>query len=182
MSNNLVADHPVRIAVSGKSGCGNTTVSTLLAQHLGAQVVNYTFRSLSQELSLPLAHIAKEAEHDPKWDYLVDERQIERANAAPSVLASRLAIWLWKEARLRVWLEAPLEVRAARIHQREGGDLDEEILAATRERDRRDHDRYLKLYGIDNDAEKPADLVIDVSQQTPEAIVSQIVRAWEALE
>ncbi len=181
MSNNLVLHQPIRIAVSGKSGCGNTTVSTLLAQRLGAQVVNYTFRSLSQELGLPLAQIAKEAEHDPKWDYLVDQRQIERANAAPSVLASRLAIWLWKEARLRVWLEAPLEVRAARIYQREGGELDEAVLEATRERDQRDHDRYLKLYQIDNDAQKPANLVIDVSRQTPDEIVGLIVQAWEAL-
>ncbi|NNM54982.1 MAG: AAA family ATPase [Spirochaetales bacterium] len=181
MSNNLVASPPVRIAVSGKSGCGNTTVSTLLAESLKAQVVNYTFRSLSKELGVPLAQIAQEAEHDPKWDYLVDQKQIELANAGPSVLASRLAIWLWKEARLRVWLEAPLEVRAARIYQREGGKPHDEVLAATRERDQRDHDRYLKLYRIDNDAEKPADLVIDVSRQTPDAIVRQIVQAWESL-
>ncbi len=176
MSNKLV-----RIAVSGKSGCGNTTVSTLLAERLGAQVVNYTFRSLAQELGLPLAQIAKEAEHDPKWDYLVDERQLERANSAPSILASRLAIWLWKEARLRVWLEAPLEVRAARIHQREGSELDAGILETTRERDQRDHDRYLKLYGIDNDAVPPVDLKIEVSHRTPEEIVRLIVEAWEAL-
>jgi cytidylate kinase len=34
MSNEL------RIAVSGKSGCGNTTVSRLLSQRLGIRLIN----------------------------------------------------------------------------------------------------------------------------------------------
>ena len=37
----------LRIAVSGKSGCGNTTVSSLLARSLGIKLVNYTFRQLA---------------------------------------------------------------------------------------------------------------------------------------
>jgi cytidylate kinase len=174
-----MSNRPLRIAVSGKSGCGNTTVSTLLAQRLGIQVVNYTFRSLAQDENLSFAQICKEAENDPKWDLLVDQRQISKANLQPSVLASRLAIWLWKEAELRVWLEAPLEVRARRIHQREGGDLEQTLLEQTRQRDLRDHNRYLSLYGIDNDAERPADLSVDVSQLRPEQIVDLIVQAWK---
>lgn len=30
----------VRVAISGKSGCGNTTVSTLLAEKLGVKLIN----------------------------------------------------------------------------------------------------------------------------------------------
>ena len=39
----------IRIAISGKSGCGNTTVSGLLAQKLGIKLINYTFRQLAEE-------------------------------------------------------------------------------------------------------------------------------------
>ena len=39
----------LRIAISGKSGCGNTTVSGLLAQKLGIKLINYTFRQLAEE-------------------------------------------------------------------------------------------------------------------------------------
>ena len=38
----------LRIAISGKSGCGNTTVSTLLSEKLGIKLINYTFRTLAQ--------------------------------------------------------------------------------------------------------------------------------------
>ncbi len=162
------------ISVSGKSGCGNTTVSALLAHRLGIQLVNYTFRNLAVDEGLEFEDLRKRAETDDKWDKLVDTRQVEKANAQPSVLASRLAIWVWKEAKLRVYLDAPLDVRAARIHLREGGTL-ETKREATRLRDEKDHERYHKLYAIDNDNWSHADLVIDVSVLTPDAIVDKIL-------
>ena len=75
----------------------------------------------------------------------------------------------------KVYLYAPLEVRARRIQKREGGRF-EEILEETRERDRRDAGRYLALYGIDIDRyEEVADLVIDTTELTPEEITERIV-------
>ena len=170
-------EHPngkISIAVSGKSGCGNTTVSALLAHRLGVQLVNYTFRNLAADEGLDFEELRKLAEADDQWDKLVDARQVEKANATSSVLASRLAIWVWNEAKLRVYLDASPEVRAKRVHLREGGTL-EEKREATRVRDEKDHDRYLKLYGIDNDNWSHADLVIDVSAITPDQIVDRIL-------
>lgn len=162
------------VAVSGKSGCGNTTASALLAHRLGIALVNYTFRNLAADEGLEFEELRRLAQTDDRWDKLVDTRQVEKANSQPSVLASRLAIWVWKEAALRVYLDAPLAVRAARIHRREGGDLAGKI-EATRQRDDQDHERYLTLYGIDNDDWSHADLVIDVSELTPDEVVDRIV-------
>jgi cytidylate kinase len=120
------------------------------------------------------------AEVDDRWDKLVDNRQVEKANSHPSVLASRLAIWVWQQARFKVYLNAPLDVRAGRVQKREGGNL-AEIREATRARDAADHARYLRLYGIDNDQFTFADLVIDVSALGPEAIVDQILTAYRRL-
>ncbi|MDR0624827.1 MAG: cytidylate kinase, partial [Treponema sp.] len=39
----------LKIAVSGKSGCGNTTVSKIVADTLGLEFINFTFRSLARE-------------------------------------------------------------------------------------------------------------------------------------
>jgi len=164
------------IAVSGKSGCGNTTASALLAHRLGIELVNYTFRNLAADEGLEFEQLRRLAETDDRWDRLVDQRQVEKANARPSVLASRLAIWVWKQAALRVYLDAPLDVRAGRILRREGGDLAAKI-EATRVRDEQDHRRYLRLYGIDNDDWHHADLVIDVSTLTPDEVVDRIVAA-----
>jgi cytidylate kinase len=50
----IVPGKELRIAISGKSGCGNTTVSTLLAKTLGIKLINYTFRQLAEEKGMTL--------------------------------------------------------------------------------------------------------------------------------
>ena len=44
----------LRVAISGKSGCGNTTVSTLLAQKLNVKLINLLSVSLRQKKILRL--------------------------------------------------------------------------------------------------------------------------------
>lgn len=164
----------IRIAISGKSGCGNTTVSRLLAQRLGIELINYTFHTMADEQGVSFEEMCRMAEEDDKWDLHLDEEQVKRARAGSCVLASRLAIWLLEEADLKVYLWASREVRASRIHQREGGAY-HEILQTTEARDKRDQARYLRLYEIDVDTWDFADLVIDTEQYRPEQIVEQIV-------
>jgi cytidylate kinase len=166
-----------RIAISGKSGCGNTTVTALAAERLGLRFINFTFRNLAAEKKLPLEEILRLAETDDYWDREVDRRQIETAldGEAGCVLGSRLAIWLLEEADLKVYLKADTDVRVRRLMRREGGDFDS-VAAFTKARDARDHDRYLRLYGIDNDDYGFADLVIDSGLYTPDEIVDRIAQ------
>jgi len=49
------------------------------------------------------------------------------------------------------------------------------VAAFTAERDKKDHDRYLRLYGIDTDDFKFVDLVIDAGNYTAEQIRDMIV-------
>jgi len=105
----------VRVAISGKSGCGNTTVSTLLSEKLGVKLINYTFRQLAQEKNLTLAQVIENAKTDDSYDIYVDNHQTELARKEPCVLGSRLAIWMLKEADLKVYLFASDETRAKRI-------------------------------------------------------------------
>ena len=62
----------IRIAISGKSGCGNTTVSGLLAQKLGIKLINYTFRQLAQEKGMTLKEVIDAAKNDDSFDKYVD--------------------------------------------------------------------------------------------------------------
>lgn len=164
----------VRIAISGKSGCGNTTVSKLLAERLDIALINYTFHTMADEQGVTFEEMCRRAETDDRWDRYLDAEQVRRARLESCVLGSRLAIWLLEEADLKVYLTAPPEVRAKRIQQREGGDL-ESVLAATDERDRRDRARYLKLYNIDVESYQFADYIVDTTKYTPEEIVELIV-------
>lgn len=168
----------LRVAISGKSGCGNTTVSTLLSQKLGVKLINYTFRQLAQEKGLTLAQVIENAKTDDSYDIYVDNHQVELARMENCVLGSRLAVWMLKEADLKVYLLASDEVRARRILNREGGDL-EEIKSFTAMRDSEDSRRYKKLYGIDNTDTSVCGLVIDTAEKTPEEIVSIIIDELE---
>ena len=164
----------LRIAVSGKSGCGNTTVSTLLSQALGVTLINYTFRQLAAEKGRTLAQVIESAKTDDSYDMYVDSHQVELAKKEPCVLGSRLAIWMLKEADLKVYLYASDEVRANRVFTREGGDL-KQIQEFTAMRDSEDSRRYKKLYDIDNNDYAFADVIIDTSKYTPDQIVRQIL-------
>lgn len=171
----------IKIAISGRSGCGNTTVSKMIADILDLRFINFTFRSLAEERGVDLKAIIELAAKDDSVDREVDTRQVQLALENKNcVLASRLAIWMLKEADLKVYLNASPEVRAARIFNREGGSL-EEVAAFTAERDKKDHERYLRIYGIDTDDYSFADLIIDTNNISPKRIVEIIVMKIEGI-
>lgn len=168
----------LRIAISGKSGCGNTTVSTLLSEALGIKLINYTFRQLAAEKGLTLAQVIENAKTDDSYDIYVDTHQVELAKKESCVLGSRLAIWMLGEADVKIYLIASDDTRAKRILNREGGDL-QQIKDFTAMRDREDSARYMKLYKIDNNEYEFADLKIDTAMRTPEMIVNLILEYLE---
>lgn len=163
------------IAVSSKSGCGNSTVSRIVADRLGLRLVNYTFHDMARERGMSFEEFCRIAESDPECDYAVDRRQVELARQGRCVLASRLAIWLMKdEADFTVYLTAGLEVRARRIARREGIAYEvahEQTLA----RDARDRQRYIRLYGIDVDRYGHADLVVNTELGDQDYVAGQIL-------
>ncbi|HUX51919.1 MAG TPA: AAA family ATPase [Spirochaetia bacterium] len=172
---------PLKIAISGKSGCGNSTVSRLVAERLDFTMINYTFHTIATERNMDFQELCRLAETDSSWDLYLDRRQVEMANAAANcVLGSRLAVWLLDEADLKVYLTAPEEVRARRIHNREGGKY-ETVLGDTLERDRSDHERYLKLYNINNNHYEFVDLIVNTEHLVPEEVAQIIIRAVEQL-
>jgi cytidylate kinase len=165
----------VKIAISGKSGCGNTTVSRLVAEKLGLRFINFTFRTLAEEKELSLEAVLSLAARDDSWDREVDRRQVSLAREEGGcVLGSRLAIWMLPEADLKVFLTARAETRAKRIVRREGGSL-EDVAAFTRERDRQDNERYRRIYNIDNDDYGFADLIVATDDIGPDRIAELII-------
>lgn len=171
----------LRIAISGKSGCGNTTVSGLLANELDIKLINYTFRQLAEEKGMTLLQVIEAAKNDDFYDKFVDTHQVELALEQSCVLGSRLAIWMLKQADLKVYLYASDEIRANRIFNREGGNL-QEIKDFTAMRDREDTNRYKEFYGIDNNDYNFADIIINVDEKTPAEIVEIILKKLEEMQ
>jgi cytidylate kinase len=179
----------IKIAISGKSGCGNTTVSKIVADRLGLRFINFTFRSLAQEHGITLKEVLERAAKDDWWDKEIDSRQVQLARETAAegeaqgtgcVLGSRLSIWMLEDADLKVYLTASPENRVARIVKREGEDI-AAVAAFTAERDRQDHDRYVRIYNIDNDNYTFADIVIDTDNIVPDQIAQLIIDAAEKI-
>jgi cytidylate kinase len=172
----------IKIAISGRSGCGNTTVSKILADALGLRFINFTFRSLAEERGLNLKKILELAATDDSIDKEVDTRQVKIAlENGGCVLGSRLAIWMLNEADLKIYLNASPQTRAGRIANREGGCL-EEIAAFTADRDKQDHGRYLRIYDIDTNNYSFVDLIIDTDNITPQQIVDMIIKKAQEID
>ena len=165
----------MRVAISGKSGCGNTTISTMVASQMGYPLINFTFRNLAKERGIEFWDFCRLAEKDDSIDRELDARQVSMAmETADCVLGSRLAIWVLKEADQKVYLTATTEERARRIQKREGGTLSQR-LDETRRRDENDSARYKRIYGIDNTDPSVADMVVETDGLSPEQIASMII-------
>ena len=164
----------MKIAISGKSGCGNTTVSRLTAEKLGLRLINYTFRTMAREKKMDFDEMCRLAQQDSSYDIYLDKRQKELAQDGNCVLGSRLAIWLLDDADLKVYLYASVKIRAERIYKREGGDYSQ-VLEKTIRRDMSDTRRFKELYKIDNESYDFADLIIDVSSISAEETVDIIL-------
>ncbi len=162
------------IAISGKSGCGNSTVSRLVASRLGLRVINYTFKDLARDEGMSFEELARIAETDPQYDLALDLLQVKMAAEGGCVLGSRLAIWLLKETAFTVYLFASAETRAGRIAKREGLSP-EKAFTITAERDKRDRERYLRLYGYDVDAYGFAALVVETDNLDAESVAERII-------
>ena len=166
----------MRIAISGKSGCGNTTVSTLVADRMNYELINFTFRTLAKEKGIEFWQFCNMAETNDEIDKELDNRQVEMAHAAKDcVLGSRLAIWMLENADLKVYLHASMEERAMRIQKREGGSFHQRLEETTR-RDEKDTARYKRIYNIDNTDSSVADLVINTDTMEPIEVADVIVK------
>jgi cytidylate kinase len=165
------------ITISGPAGSGKSTAAAALADALGYDHVSGgdIFRDLADERGLTALELNKLAEEDDAIDRDLDRRLREIAAARDDVvLESRLAGWMAGEhADFRVWLDAPLDVRASRIAGREDKDVE---LARTETRARSDSEakRYQNYYDIDIEDLSIYDLVLNTARLDPDGVVEAI--------
>lgn len=169
----------MRITISGPPGSGKTTVCKLVADRLDLKVVisGNIFRQMAKESELSLADFGRLCELDPEVDKELDARMVRIARDNDDVLLEgRLTAHMLTRNDIlafRVLLDARLDVRAARVVEREGGTLDErmnEIL----EREECEAHRYLAYYDIDIHDRSIYDLIIDTTFLTPDEVADVI--------
>ncbi|MHC1611428.1 MAG: (d)CMP kinase [Candidatus Methanospirareceae archaeon] len=174
----------MRITISGLSGSGTTTVAGLLSKELSMDVISAgeMFRAIAKEKSLQLEEFNKLAENNDDFDRLIDEKQGEEAMKRENVIVEgRLSGFFVPHADLKIWLKAPIEIRAERVAGREGIAYGE-ALAAMKSREQSEHKRYEQYYGINLDDLSIYDLIIDSSRWRGKSIVEMIKVAIDGIK
>jgi cytidylate kinase len=80
-----------------------------------------------------------------------------------------------------VWLDAPFEVRTARIAEREDEPI-ERVREQTREREASEKQRYREYYGIDIDDRSIYDLVYNTARWSPEGVLGMLTTAVDSYD
>ncbi len=155
------------ITVSGPPGAGKSTAAAGLADAFDLEHVSGgdIFRDLAAERDMTPLEFNRAAEEDESIDLALDERlrdtAVEREDV---VLESRLAGWLSGDAAdFRIWLDAPAEVRARRIAEREDRPV-EETRVEERKRQESEARRYREYYDIDIDDLSIYDLTLNTAR------------------
>lgn len=170
------------ITISGPPGSGKSTLAKILSARMGMELVSMgdIFRKQAEERCMSLEEFGLLAQRMEAIDRKLDEAQKNIAKEKDNIiLEGRLSGFL-VDADLKVWLKAPIEVRAERIAKREN----KSVSAATSEileRERCERERYLNYYNIDIKDLSVYDLVIDTSKWSPEEITDVVVKAVECL-
>jgi cytidylate kinase len=170
----------MKIAISGLAGSGKTVLAkavhkALKERGIEVRLLTPSFKDVAAQLKISLEEYEKMAEKDFMIDILFDEKMKEQfQKEEKAILASWLAVWN-VNADLKVFLYAPLEVRAKRIAERDNISISD-AKSLVLERDARNRKRYLSVYGIDiynpNDV---VDIVLNSSRLNLEGEVKAIL-------
>ena len=166
------------ITVSGPPGCGATSLCTLLSEAMDCPYVSGgdMFRDIAEERDMTLTQLTAQAQESDEIDRALDRYLREVAEEwgtanQPFILESRLAGWIAGDrADLRIYLDAPPEVRKERIADRE------ETTAEMGVREVGEAGRYQAYYDIDSEETDFYDLHLNTARWD-QAGVFEIVRA-----
>ncbi len=170
----------MRITISGPIGSGKTTVGKLLSSYLGIKFLSggQIFRESARKMGLSLEDFGRLAESDPTLDKRQDKLQLDLLRKNEDVVfESRLAGWLAGTNGLKaikIFIDAPLEVRAERVCRRESI-RDDSGIEKMKARDESDRFRYSKYYGVDYSTWPGYDLRVDTSILTAEEVAKKIL-------
>ena len=171
------------ITVSGPAGSGKSTLASALADQLGYEHVSGgdIFRDIAAERDMTPLELNRQAEEDDQIDRDLDRRLRSLAEEEENlVLESRLAGWMAGEhADFRIWLDAPIDVRAARIGDREEKST-EQARDETSARAESEALRYEEYYGIDIEDLRIYDLVINTARWEPDGVLALATEAVDS--
>ncbi len=176
------------VAIGGPPGSGKTTVAEGFAKAHAYHLVSagLRFRELAKARGLSLEELGTAADADAEIDRALDRSVLEEvlkedALGRDVIVEGRIQAPLLAVRRvpcLKVFIDAPLSVRAKRIAGRDHTSVKAAEQAIVR-RATLERKRYKSIYGIDLADTSVYDVILDSSDKTPAAIVDLV---WAQVE
>ncbi len=170
------------ITIGGLAGSGTTTAADVLSKKIDIPFISAgsIFRDMAKEKEMSLIEFSKYAEDNTAIDIELDKRQSEIAkNSENLIVEGRLSAY-FVEADLRIWLLAPLDIRAKRVSNRESKSL-EVVIEETIIREESEALRYLDIHNIDINNFDVYDLVLNTNRFNPDSIAEIILTTLKVI-
>lgn len=167
----------MRIAISGLTGVGKTTVAEIVAEKLNVAHITFSMKFMAEKMKISLIELQDLAKKDHNIDKKFDEIQLkEMERVKDFVISTWLGPWLAKP-ELSVWLKTDNLIRFERISKRENMSLQKAKEYVLR-KDEQNMDRYMTIYNIDITDHSMFDLELDTTELTPEQVADIIIKEY----
>jgi cytidylate kinase len=171
------------ITIGGPAGSGTSTTSRILSEKTGIPYISAgdIFRQMAAERSMDVLKFSKFAEGNIEIDQEIDQRQAKLAAESENLIVEGRLSAYFVDADLKVWCNAPLDVRSERISQRENKSINlarEEIVT----RERSEAQRYLEIHQIDINNMDVYDVVINTHAFKADKVAQIIVKVTEVIK
>ena len=172
---------PRIISITGDLGSGKSTVARRLASLMDARLVSTGTiqRDMARDMGMDTLELNKYAETHPEIDRKIDQITIDLAASQDRlVLDSRMA-WHFVPNSFKIYLEVDPSIAAGRLigdstrSSERYPDFDS-ALRFLLERRKLEHERFARLYNVDDENIANFDLVINSSLVSAEEIVDAI--------
>lgn len=168
----------MRIAISGLTGVGKTTVSEIVARKLNVAHITFSMKDMARKMNISLIELQEMAKKDHNIDKKFDEVQLkEMEQVKDFVISTWLGPWLAKPD-LSVWLKAEDSERFVRVSKRDDSSI-EEVKKYVLKKDEQNMERYMKIYNIDITEHSMFDLELDTTDLTPEQVADIIIKEYK---
>lgn len=178
------------ITIWWKAGSGKGTVSKLLAEKIGYEIISIwdMRRKLAAEMWINIVEFNKlwdNPENAKEFDLKYEEYQESLKLSDNIILDSRLWFYVQPKA-FKILLDVDEDIAWERIFKAER-DADKHAtkkhaINEVKERNLNDEERYKKLYDVDLWNPNNYNLVIDTSERTPEEVLEIILEEFKVFK
>lgn len=164
------------ITVAGSAGSGKTTLAEGLAKRLGYKHISAgsIMRQMASEMGITLLEFSEYAQSHPEIDKEIDAKQKSEA-IGDCVVDGRLSAHFIK-SDFKIYLTAPLEVRANRVKNRDKTKKPRQAILAREASERK---RYAEIYNIDLDDMSLYDLILNTEKWDITSTLNVVIAALE---